>query len=139
MAKHTLWIVTYSRGTYYTNEIKPYHWSFFIETETQGIQRLGIAHQIRGMPGAFRYQGPEKVDLKKSQNRKEELEIGEVDDSKLDEIHNILKEVPIDNVESSGWNCQDWALDGMVKLQEKGFVYDFHKKEDVKNWLKERA
>jgi hypothetical protein len=72
-----------------------------------------------------------------SGSRKEELEIGEVDDSNLDKIHEILKDLRIDLVESSGWNCQNWALDGFEKLKEEGFVYDYLTQEAVKNWLKE--
>lgn len=43
------------------------------------------------------------VDLNKSGSHKEELEIGEVNES----VREILKEIRIDKVESSGWNCQD--------------------------------
>lgn len=137
MAKRPLYLVTYTRGTYYTGKVKPYHWSFFIQLELQGGKNLGIAHQLRGMPGGFTYKGPEDVDLAKSGSLKEELEIGEVDDAKLDEVHMILKDIWIDSVESSGWNCQNWALDGLEKLRQKGFVYDYLTQEAVKTWLKE--
>jgi hypothetical protein len=98
---------------------------------------LGIAHQLRGMPGAFYYRGPEEVDLNKSGSLKEELQIGEVDATKLDLVHQRLKECRIDTEESSGWNCQDWALEGLEKLRAEGFVDVTYTKEVVKNWLKE--
>ena len=101
---------------------------------------MGIAHQLRGMPGGFYSKGPEDVDLNKSGSRKDELEVGEIDGSKLDrihEIHEILKDVHIEKSESSGWNCQDWPLDGLDKLKEEGYIYDYLTKEAVKNWLKE--
>lgn len=78
---------------------------------------LGIAHQLRGMPGAFYYMGPEEVDLAKSRSLKEEL---------------------LNTVESSGWNCQDWALEGLEKLRADGFIYDGYTRETVKAWLKEK-
>lgn len=135
---YTLYLVTYDRGTHLNTGIKkPYHWSFFVQKELQGAKNLGVAHQLRGMPGAYYYQGPEDVDLNKSGSRKEQLEIGEVDPAKLDLIHERLKECRIDTVESSGWNCQDWALEGLEKLRAEGFVDETYTAEVVKNWLKE--
>ncbi|KAJ9130692.1 hypothetical protein NKR23_g12089 [Pleurostoma richardsiae] len=140
MTKRTLYLVTYDRGTYATTgKVKPYHWSFFVQLEVRGAQNLGIAHQLRGMPGAFYYKGPEEVDLAKSGSRKEELELGEVDDSELGRVHEILSQVRIDTVESSGWNCQDWALDGLERLKEEGFIYEYLTGEAVKNWLREKV
>lgn len=134
----TLYLVTYHRGTYLnTGTPKPYHWSFFVQKELKGTMNLGIAHQLRGMPGAFYYRGPEDVDLNKSGSLKEELQIGEVDAAKLDLVHQRLKECRIDTVESSGWNCPDWALEGLEKLRAEGFVDGTYTKEVVKNWLKE--
>ncbi|KAI8634260.1 hypothetical protein F5Y19DRAFT_206524 [Xylariaceae sp. FL1651] len=138
MAKRTLYLVTYDRGTYSTTgKVKPYHWSYFIRTEVSGSKYLGIEHQLRGMPGAFYYMGPELVDLNKSDSRKEELEVGEIDESALPKVHDILKQLRIDKVESSGWNCQDWTLDGFEKLKAQGLVYEYLTPDAVKNWLRE--
>lgn len=82
--------------------------------------------------------GPEEVDLAKSRSLKEELLIGEVDESKLSLVHQRLKDCRIDTVESSGWNCQDWALEGLEKLRADGFIYDGYTRETVKAWLKEK-
>ena len=134
----TLYLVTYNRGTYLnTGTPKPYHWSFFIQKELKDSTNLGIAHQLRGMPGGYYYKGPEDVDLYKSGSRKEEFEIGEVPAAKLDMVHRLLKECRIDTVESSGWNCQDWALEGLEKLRAEGFVEETYTNEAVKNWLRE--
>jgi hypothetical protein len=89
------------------------------------------------MPGGFYYRGPEHVDLAKSGSLREELEIGEVDDLNLGRVHEILSSVRIEMSESSGWNCQDWALDGFEMLKEEGFVYSYLTRDAVKNWLKE--
>ncbi len=136
---YTLYLVTYDRGTYLsTGKAKPYHWSFFIQKEIKGTMNLGVAHQLRGMPGAFYYKGPENVDLNKSGSLKEELQIGEVDEAKLDVVNLRLKECRIDTVESSGWHCQDWALEGIDRLRAEGFVYESFTGDVVKNWLKEK-
>jgi hypothetical protein len=66
--------------------------------------------------------GPEDADLNKPGSLKEELQIGEVDAAKLDSVHKLLKECSIDNIESSGWSCQDWALERLEKLRAEGFV-----------------
>jgi len=63
--------------------------------------------------------------------------VGEVDASSFDKIHEILKDLEIDTSESSGWNCQNWALNGLEKLKEEGFIYDHMTTDVVKNWLKE--
>ena len=60
-----------------------------------------------------------------------------MDESILDRVHEILKEIRTDTVESSGWNCQDWALDGFEELKKEGLVYDYLTSESVKYWLKE--
>jgi hypothetical protein len=138
MTKHNLCVATYERGTYAaTGKIKPYHWSYFIQSKAEQGQRPGIMHQLRGMPGNFYYNGVEQVDFDKSDPRKEEVEVGEVEDSKLDRIHEILKEIRIEYCESSGWNCQDWMLDGLEKLKEEGFIHDYLTKDALKHWLKE--
>ncbi|GJN80293.1 hypothetical protein VFPFJ_01553 [Purpureocillium lilacinum] len=139
MAKHTIYLVTYDRGTNsVTDKINPYHWAYFIQVELTSGENMGIAHQLRGMPGSFYYKGPEKVDLSKSGRLKEELEVGEVGSSKIQRVHDILKTVRIDKVESSGWNCQDWALEGFDLLKAEGFIYDHMEANAVKAWLKEK-
>jgi hypothetical protein len=47
-SSHTTVARTLNTGT-----PKPYHWSFFVQKELKGTMNLGIAHQLRGMPGAF--------------------------------------------------------------------------------------
>lgn len=146
-----LYLATYTRGTYpVTGKTKPCHWLFFID---QG-QEVRIMHQLRGMPGSFRYSGPESLPLSSqlgsqdgeelqmapgSGSLKEKLEIGEVDSNMLPKVHEIFKSVCIDTIESSGWNCQDCSLDAFEKLRQGGFAYDYLTQEVVKNWLKEDA
>ena len=135
---YTLYLITYDRVTYLnTGTPKPYHWSFFIQKELRGTTNLGIEYQLRGMPGAFYYPGPEDVDLANSASVKEELQIGKVDAAKLDLVHQRLKECRIETVESSGWNCQHWTLEGLEMLRAERFVDATYTEEVVRNWLRE--
>ncbi|RMD43303.1 hypothetical protein DV735_g1790, partial [Chaetothyriales sp. CBS 134920] len=138
MTKHAFYVAAYDRGRHgLSGTIQPYHWTYFIQLNVQGKENNGIAHQLRGMPGGFYYQGPENVDLWKSQRLKHELEIGEVDSSQLDEVHRILSAVHIEKNESSTWNCQDWAVSGLDGLKKAGFVWDHITEEAIRTWLKE--
>ncbi|KAK6527031.1 hypothetical protein TWF281_010226 [Arthrobotrys megalospora] len=56
---HSLYITTYDRGTHWeTGRVKAYHWAFLIDLSPSA----GIKHQLRGMPGAYYYPGPEAAD-----------------------------------------------------------------------------
>ncbi|KAH7139218.1 hypothetical protein B0J11DRAFT_575136 [Dendryphion nanum] len=151
MTKYTLYLITYDRGRYpITNEIKPYHWLFFIQTSSSGSQTLGIAHHLRGMPGAFHYSGPETLDLDQSSTSlaeaadlvrcvppKEKLEIGEVEEEKMDRVREVFEEVGIVRTEYRGWNCQNWGMEALERLRGEACVYEWITGEGVRRWLKE--
>lgn len=62
MPKHTLSIVTYSRGVYpLTGLVKPRHWAYFFEIDFNRTDPVGVIFQLRGMPGGFHYPGPESL------------------------------------------------------------------------------
>ncbi|KAI9894690.1 MAG: hypothetical protein M1814_002046 [Vezdaea aestivalis] len=135
---YTLYLVTYARGTRLNTGInKPFHWSFFVQISQDDEKNLGYAYQLRGMPGAFYYAGPEEVDLNKSHARREELDIGDIDPAKLSLVHQHLSQCNIEAAESTDWNCQDWALQGLEMLRTEGFVYDGFTADVVRNWLRE--
>ncbi|KAH8749018.1 hypothetical protein F5883DRAFT_436167, partial [Diaporthe sp. PMI_573] len=107
---YSLYIVTYTRGTYTAGKragkTKPFHWSFFIHTApVTGQANPGVAFQLRGMPGAFYYQGPEQVDMGKSSSKKDIVEIGKLKGRDLNQISThinaILRAVKIERNESS--------------------------------------
>jgi len=138
MPSHPLLLVTYDRGLHWKSQKpKPYHWAFFIKTERVGYKVLGTAHQLRGMPGAFYYSGPEQVDLKKSGSKKLDLEIGSVESGKTGRVREILRAIPIEKNEASSWNCQDWSLAALDALRKEGFIDDQYTNEVIKNWLQE--
>ena len=53
-------------------------------------------------------------------------------------VYHRLNQCRNDTVESSGRNCQDWALEGIDRLRAEGFVYESFTADVVKNWLKEK-
>jgi hypothetical protein len=137
--KHTLYLITYDRGLHpVTNKCMPYHWLYFVQTGANN-EAIGIAHQLRGMPGGFYYPGPEDMNPLEPSSiaPKEQLEVGELDDSNLVETNQIFKEIWIDTSESSGWNCQNWSLDGFDRLKDGGFTHEYLTQEAVRYWLKE--
>lgn len=59
------------------------------------------------MLGAFYYSGEETVNINSSGSKNGELEIGAIPVSKYDRFKQLLEAAPINNIESSNWNCQD--------------------------------
>lgn len=144
MPSYSLQLVTYDRGTYTAGDrkgkTKPFHWSFFIQTPGAPGSNPGVAMQLRGMPGAFYYKGPENVDMARSRSRKEELEIGTLSGGSLEQIvaavDRLLKRVRIERDESSRWNCQSWALDGFDDLAAHPNLFTaYYDRRAVKAWL----
>ncbi|KAI5803876.1 hypothetical protein EDC01DRAFT_476687 [Geopyxis carbonaria] len=133
MSSHSLIIAAYHRGHHWqTNKPKPYHWSFFIFTNPTTLS--GIAHQLHGMPGNFWYDGPESVDLGSTCSK---VDVGSVQSTKLERFTEICREVPIDQGESSGWNCQSWTLEVVDRLRKEGFVDEWVTNEEIRQYLKE--
>lgn len=140
-----IYFVTYNRS-YYTagpraGKQKPFHWAFFIPTGRKEGRNPGIAFQLRGMPGAFRYVGPEMIDdLDKSSTKEAELQIGEIKMQDFEKaknaVHDVLKTVGIKQDESSHWNCQNWALMGSKKLEEAKVLDAWNTPEGIKTWLR---
>ena len=140
--KHSLYILTYDRGTYsLTGKVKPYHWSYLIKRGNEGNEQSSSYFQLRGMPGGFYYPGPEHLSdvvMQQAGDVKDKLEVGEVNRADMDKMNDVLAGLEIVKDESSGWSCQDWALAGLAKLREEGIVYEHMTVEVVRSWLKER-
>ncbi len=92
MAKRTLYLITYDlRHVCHHGQGEALQLVIFHPDRGQGRPKLGhLASTTRHARG-FYYRGPEDVDLAKSGTRKEELEVGEVDESKLGGVHEILR------------------------------------------------
>ncbi|KAI0071767.1 hypothetical protein K474DRAFT_1668665 [Panus rudis PR-1116 ss-1] len=135
---YDLYLVTYGRGyDWRDGATKPYHWSYYIETCPSNPMRAGLAHQLRGMPGAFYYRGAEQVDLKATKRIKATLQVGEIPKDKLDAVEPLLRKVKIDLDESTTWNCQAWALDAFKLMEAQGWIWPGYTIEQIKEWLKE--
>ena len=137
MSSYPLFIVTYDRGERWDDSTKkkPFHWAFFLKTGSTAGE--GLAFQLRGMPGAFYYSGEERVNINSSGSKIGELEIGAIPVSKYDRFKQLLAAGPVNNVQSSNWNCQDWSLSVLDWLRQEGFVEEQYQNDVIKYWLRE--
>ncbi len=148
MTKHTLYLITYSRGLHpLTGAVRAHHWAYFLETDPHHTpEPRGIIFQLRGMPGGFHFPGAER-DMPVSQDGapgelRDRLEVGEVDGGGIEGVvgrmEDVLRGVEVVKDEGRAWNCQDWALAGLEGLKGLGVVYAWLEGEGVRGWLKER-
>lgn len=137
MSGYSLSIMTYDRGEQWDNpsKKKPYHWLFFLQTGA--VSGVGAVFQLHGMPGAFRCVGEERVELAVYGKKNGELEIGSVPVEKYNRFKQLLEKVPIDNVESSEWNCQSWCIAALDLFRVEGFVDGEYSNDVIRNWLRE--
>ncbi|KAF1828386.1 hypothetical protein BDW02DRAFT_563111 [Decorospora gaudefroyi] len=89
------------------------------------------------MPGAFYYLGEERVNINSSGSKNGELEIGAIPVSKYDRFKQLLADAPINNVESSNWNCQYWSLSVLDWLRQERFIEEQYQNNVIKYWLRE--
>ncbi|OAL57259.1 hypothetical protein IQ07DRAFT_675315 [Pyrenochaeta sp. DS3sAY3a] len=137
MSSYPLFIVTYDRGVRWDDPTKkkPFHWAFFLKAgNTPGEE---LAFQLHGMPGAFYYSGEETLNINSSGSKNGELEIGAVPVDKYERFKQLLAAVPITNIESSKWNCQDWSLKVLEWIRTEGFVWEQYQDNAIRYWLRE--
>ncbi|KAJ5105242.1 hypothetical protein NUU61_002589 [Penicillium alfredii] len=91
------------------------HWAVFID----GINDKALLH-VKGSDGRFRYE-PETRDARRSKSLVELVHLCNVDVAKISEIKAVAGQVIVRN-ESRGWNCQDYVLELLEALEEKGLV-----------------
>lgn len=137
MAGYAFSIITYDRGEQWDEPTKkkPYHWAFFVQTGN--TPNIGHTFQLRGMPGSFYYSGEEAVDISKVDAENGQLEVGCIPVEKYEHFKQLLKAVPVDNIESSGWNCQSWSLAALNDLRAEGLVGDEYSNNVIQHWLRE--
>ncbi len=145
MPKHTVYLVTYSRGLHpLTGGVRPHHWAYFLETDPRHTpEPSGVVFQLRGTPGGFYFPGAER-DMPVSQDGapgelRDRLEVGEVDGDGIEglvgRMEGVLRGVEVVKDEGRAWNCQDWALGGLEGLKGQGVVYEWLEGEGVRKWL----
>jgi hypothetical protein len=109
------------------------------QEQQQQQQPRGLIFQLRGMPGGFHYPGPERLDAAQGGEPgpvREMLEVGQVDAGDVAAVREVLAGVQVVQDEGAAWNCQDWALTGLVRLKERGWVYEGIGGEGVVGWLR---
>ncbi|KAF5861867.1 hypothetical protein ETB97_012418 [Aspergillus alliaceus] len=93
------------------------HWGIFLD-ESQESDKIVL--QVRGSDGRFRYE-PESGNARRLVGLEELVYLFDVEDSKTGIVRAIARELPVRS-EVHGWNCQDWVLDFLEKLEEEGIV-----------------
>ncbi|OBT99230.1 hypothetical protein VE01_02740 [Pseudogymnoascus verrucosus] len=136
MSTYAFSIITCDRGEQWDSptKMKPYHWVFWIQSST--TPNVGHTFQLRGMPGTFYHSAEEAVDLSKLDGANGRLEVGSIPLQKYELYKQLLQEVTIDNVESSGWNCQNWSL-AALDNREQDLVADDYSNNVIRHWLSE--
>ncbi|KAF3162490.1 hypothetical protein EYR41_009620 [Orbilia oligospora] len=103
---HSLYIVTYDRGTHWdTGLVKAYHWAFLIELSPS----TGLKHQLRGMPGAYYYPGPEAADPR----------IEEPGRSIMINTNNFIKKKSVVGKEGGGGDGEEKEAEGEEEEEEE--------------------
>ncbi|KAJ6086130.1 hypothetical protein N7486_010411 [Penicillium sp. IBT 16267x] len=92
-------------------------WGLFIDEENQQNKTV---LQVKGSDGRFRYE-PETKDARNSPDLIDLIYMCNVDVTKANDIKKIASGLAVLN-DISGWNCQDYVLDLMEALEEKGVL-----------------
>ena len=77
------------------------------------------------------------MDLSKSGSKNGQLKVGLVPVEKYGRFKELLEAVPIDNVKSSGWNCQSRSLAALDWLRAEGLVAEEYPNNVIRYWLRE--
>ncbi|KAJ5929200.1 hypothetical protein N7454_007048 [Penicillium verhagenii] len=93
------------------------HWGLFIDDKNQTDKTV---LQVKGSDGSFRYEAETK-DARNSPDLIQLIYLCNVDLPKANSIKSIAGRVEVHN-DISGWNCQDYVLDLMDELEEKGVL-----------------
>lgn len=120
MADNTLNVVVaqYTRSRFYGNKKLPYAWVIALVNELNE----GPVYQLSGTPPDSKYLGPYNVnDITESGAYRGHVVLGTVNANQVDQIGTIMSSLIIYN-DRSDWNCQNWVLSGLRRLQSAGFI-----------------
>ncbi|KAJ6257349.1 hypothetical protein Dda_8238 [Drechslerella dactyloides] len=109
-----IYIAAYDRGLDANGNQKPDHWAIII---TKSLSHPGTAHHvIHGHP-LFEYRHRDDVYVLKSQSLSHVLHVGKVYEKDVAKLEALFASLEVDNV-NRGWNCQDWVIDAMKKIEK---------------------
>lgn len=92
------------------------HWAFLLMTSNLEARLF----QITGSTTTYEWSPPKDVQPGKSQSFLGSTKVGLIEASRYDEFVQILESVPIVR-NDLGWNCQNWIVNAMAKLEQHGF------------------
>ncbi|KAE8352764.1 hypothetical protein BDV28DRAFT_157606 [Aspergillus coremiiformis] len=90
------------------------HWGIFLDSAKTILQ-------VRGSDRRFRYE-PEDRDARDLDGLDELIFLCDVDEEKTRRVRRVASMVPVRS-EVHGWNCQDWVMEVLDRLEEEGFRY----------------
>ena len=115
-----LQVVPYDRGDHpVSGKKQPCHWAIFAHN---GPGQSGTVYQLKGMPGAFSYDGPERgITPSHFTSKRQEVDIGRVPSDRVRDMEAIIASVPVSKSES-GYNCQTWTENVLTAMQPHGWL-----------------
>ena len=113
-----IWVVQYYRGEL------PWHWAIVLGYSYD--ERLGcttgLAYHAIGNTDTFRYNGGlEPIELERSADYRGYVQIGTLHENDMDRFNKLMEMVPVHR-NQEGWNCQNWVMSAIRKLQNEGWV-----------------
>ncbi|KJJ35543.1 hypothetical protein AFLA70_12g006270 [Aspergillus flavus AF70] len=93
------------------------HWAIFIDEPHEADK---IMLQARGSDGRFRYE-PEYGDARCLSGLDELVFLFDVESTGTSTLKAVARDIPVRS-DIHGWNCQDWVLDFLDKLEEEDII-----------------
>ncbi|KAE8313801.1 hypothetical protein BDV41DRAFT_576507 [Aspergillus transmontanensis] len=93
------------------------HWAIFID-EPHEPEKIML--QARGSDGRFRYE-PEYGDARCLSGLDELVFLFDVKSTETSTLKAVASDIPVRS-DIHGWNCQDWVLDFLDKLEEEDII-----------------
>ncbi|KAE8342430.1 hypothetical protein BDV24DRAFT_162320 [Aspergillus arachidicola] len=93
------------------------HWAIFIDEPHEPDK---IMLQARGSDGRFRYE-PENGDARCLSDLDELVFLFNVKSTETSTLKAVASDIPVRS-DIHGWNCQDWVLDFLDKLEEENII-----------------
>ncbi|EPS98087.1 hypothetical protein FOMPIDRAFT_1051838 [Fomitopsis schrenkii] len=106
---------------YYAKDA-PHHWAIFVEKDTD--KEEGAIFDINGNTTNYVYRHKGKVSMKRSNTYEGRVAVGSMlgTDKRDGEVDKLLKNIPIQFHNDPNWNCQNWVVEALAKMEQKGYL-----------------
>jgi hypothetical protein len=113
-----IWVVQYYRGDL------PWHWAVMLRYSYDENEKCttGLAYHAIGNMDTFRYNGGfVPTELETSADYRGYVEVGTLHEKDLDRFNELMETVPVLRNQDN-WNCQNWVMGAIRKMQLEGWV-----------------